>query len=172
MLRQTEDFLPLTMELENLLVTPSVEPEPKVSVVAGLDGTARVKPEYVFPTCDDSRTLTNPGYPSSPRYVLHRSVKPIPDDDAAESATNHATLKMGSSPKRGVEELVDDPVEPPAKKARLSGAEKKRLAIEKQREKKKASRGMNTHRKFTKMHEGLGLCFLIAAGKECDKGTR
>jgi tRNA-dihydrouridine synthase 3 len=56
--------------------------------------------------------------------------------------------------------------EPDAKKPRLSGAQRKKLAKEEQ----KKRRGANKGRKFARAHDQVELCRQVASGKECQHG--
>jgi len=107
------------------------------------------------------------------RYII--SVKPtvILDDDSAEASTNQSVERVEevqphAGEKREAEEDAGKNGEPPAKKAKLSGAERKRLA----REEKKEKRGANKNRKFGMVKEDLDLCWKLAMGNVCQYGDK
>jgi len=60
-------------------------------------------------------------------------------------------------------------LEPPTKRARLSGAQRKQAAKERNAEKKK---GMNKGRRFLRVHDEQEICWRIACGLACDSGDK
>jgi hypothetical protein len=95
------------------------------------------------------------------------------DDDAAEASTNAQSSSQAH--KRSTNDdnsnhlgTVQEGAEPDAKKPRLSGAQRKKLAKEEQKKK----RGANKGRKFPRAHDQLELCRSFASGKECQHGKQ
>ena len=66
------------------------------------------------------------------------------------------------------EGIVDGDGEPPQKKARMSGAQRKKLAKEEQKKRKGANKG----RRFLRQHDEVNLCRSFAARKECEAGDK
>ncbi|CAK5284678.1 unnamed protein product [Mycena citricolor] len=85
--------------------------------------------------------------------IANASSNSVPDDDAAESSAR-PTRDARNSNSNSQHHARDGP--------RLSKAEKKAL--------KKAQTGSNKGRRFAKVHEGVDLCYLVAAGRVCDFG--
>lgn len=112
-----------------------------------------------------------PGSRNHNRFLLEPTARPLPtpDDDAAEAAT--AVSSTLASTEQPEDENGDG--EPPTKKIRLSGAEKKRRARQEAADKRKdKKKGMNTNRKFARVQDEVQLCFKAAVGEPCDFGAR
>lgn len=62
--------------------------------------------------------------------------------------------------------MRDEDGAPAAKRQRLSGAEKKKLA----REKQKANKGANKNRRFNKVRDEHDMCWRVATGDQCPNG--
>ncbi|KZV62143.1 zinc finger dihydrouridine synthase [Peniophora sp. CONT] len=94
--------------------------------------------------------------------VTHVRLQPAVDDDAAEGSTSnvkHARTDEGEDAEE------DGPV---AKKPKLSGAEKRRLA----KEEKKKQRGSNKGRRWAKTKDELDLCWRFAGEGQCEFGDK
>ncbi|VDC04359.1 unnamed protein product [Peniophora sp. CBMAI 1063] len=105
-------------------------------------GTAPVKQEFLVSTSAPAR--------------------PIVDDDAAEGGTSNVKHA------RPDEEEGAGQDEPAAKKPKLSGAEKRRLA----KEEKKKNRGSNKGRRWAKTKDELDLCWRFAGDGQCEFGDK
>jgi len=79
----------------------------------------------------------------------------LPDDDTAEGASRE-------DPASGGEE------EPPFKRQKITGAQRKKIA----KEEKRKNRGANKGRKFGKVTEDVELCWKLASGSECEFGEK
>ncbi|KAG8947230.1 tRNA-dihydrouridine synthase 3 [Tulasnella sp. 419] len=116
--------------------------------------------------------ISNPGIPKAPESLPagYAKIKPefvvlrphIADPSGVEEPAND-TGNEQSSFKDLDPALNSGADEPPKKKLRLSGAEKKKLA----REEGKKKRGMNTNRKFALMKDDVQLCWKAAVGEQC-----
>lgn len=91
------------------------------------------------------------------RYIISAKPTAFVDDDAVEAQSN----PLGSTE-------IDDPNQPPPKKARISGAQKKKIAREEGRKQKGANKG----RKFTKIREEVDVCWKFANGEQCPHGSK
>jgi tRNA-dihydrouridine synthase 3 len=93
------------------------------------------------------------------RFIV--SVRPValPDDDSAEGVVHN---RPGRDPGSGDED------EPPAKKQKLSGAQRKKQV----REEKKKNRGANKGRKFGKVTDEVELCWKLASDLDCEFGEK
>jgi len=89
-------------------------------------------------------------------YRLPIERPPPPDDDAAESAL------PGDVP---CPESNNPDGEPPQKKIRISGAQRKKQAREASQAKKE--RGANKGRRFAKVRENVEICWKVACGEPC-----
>ncbi|KIM28230.1 hypothetical protein M408DRAFT_70263 [Serendipita vermifera MAFF 305830] len=67
---------------------------------------------------------------------------------------------------------VDDGGEPPAKRVKLSGAQRKALAKERSAVERKEKKGMNKSRRFQKVHDEQDICWRIACGRGCELGEK
>jgi tRNA-dihydrouridine synthase 3 len=92
------------------------------------------------------------------------------DDDAAEALGSIDTrgpsrreLEIGDGKDEGLNMNGEENGEPPTKRLRLSGAEKKRRAKEEARKRKGANKG----RKFVKTHDEVLICWAMASGEDC-----
>jgi len=91
---------------------------------------------------------------TSSRYLLTgNNILHTPDDDAAEGTTN----TQGRAQTRDRDSRDDRP----------SGPSRNKLT----KEQKKAQRGANKGRKFGKVRDELDLCWRIANGMTCERGT-
>ncbi|KDQ21164.1 hypothetical protein BOTBODRAFT_122825 [Botryobasidium botryosum FD-172 SS1] len=103
-----------------------------------------------------SLTRSNGEAPVKAEYRLPIERAPAPDDDAAEaSCPSNAPCPEGSN--------VDG--EPPQKKPRVSGAQRKKQAREAHQAKKE--RGANKGRRFAKVREDGEICWKVACGETC-----
>ncbi|KAF8513739.1 zinc finger dihydrouridine synthase [Hysterangium stoloniferum] len=100
--------------------------------------------------------------PVKPEFIISTKA-PTPDDDAAEDTTNPVDEQLAHD----IEADRDDG-EPPAKRQKLSGAQRKKMA----KEDKKKARGANKARKFGKVTEEVELCHKLASGFQCDFGAK
>ncbi|KIJ33534.1 hypothetical protein M422DRAFT_35449 [Sphaerobolus stellatus SS14] len=124
----------------------------------------------------ETRRALPPGVaPVKPEYIISFRPTTLPDDDSAEGSTNQSVERASAlndaahaGEKREADADADaeegDDTEPPVKKQKLSGAQRKRLA----REEKKAKRGANKNRKFGMVHEEVELCWKVAMGETCE----
>lgn len=114
------------------------------------------------------------------RFLIHDSDRvsgtenlPQEDDDLAEEAAYTGT-DGGQGPSGSV--AIEGDAEPQAKRQRLSGAEKKRLARAKDAESrdrnKKDTRGMNKNRSFKSITDTVEICWRFASGETCVNGER
>lgn len=87
---------------------------------------------------------------------------PIPDDDAAETEDT----QRNESKAAGIDE--GEGQEPPNKKQKLSGAQRRKLA----KEEKKKNRGANKNRRFGKVTQEVELCWKLASGAPCEFGDQ
>lgn len=91
------------------------------------------------------------------RYRLPvERLPPPPDDDAAESGNVVEATCTGDGTLDG---------QPPQKKMRISGAQRKKLAKEAKQAKKE--RGANKGRRYAKVREDVEICWKIACGEPC-----
>lgn len=82
------------------------------------------------------------------RYLISYAVQELPDDDAAEGASNNRKRSgEGGYPGSG-------------------GPQRKRMT----KEEKKATRGANKGRRFVKTRDEIDLCWKIANDTECEHG--
>ncbi|KAG8902356.1 tRNA-dihydrouridine synthase 3 [Tulasnella sp. 403] len=111
-------------------------------------GIARIKAQYLVGRPDD--------------------MKPLPDDDAAESGVATQMSHQGALEHERDDNSADlaEGSERPAKKPKLSGAQRKRLA----KEEKAKRKGMNTGRKFVRVQDDIQLCWKAAVGDHCGLG--
>ncbi|PVG01600.1 FMN-linked oxidoreductase [Serendipita vermifera] len=70
-----------------------------------------------------------------------------------------------------IEEEEDDVEEPPNKRVKLSGAQRKKLAKERNAEKRK-NKGQNKGRRFQRIHDEQEICWRLACGLQCDLGEK
>ena len=89
-------------------------------------------------------------------------VRPAVDDDAAEGGTSDV---KHARPDEDESAGQDGPA---AKKPKLSGAEKRRLA----KEEKKKQRGSNKGRRWAKTKDELDLCWRFAGDGQCEFGEK
>ena len=61
--------------------------------------------------------------------------------------------------------------EPPNKRVKISGAQRRKLAKERDADKKK-ERGQNKGRRFQRVHDEQEICWKLACGLVCDLGDR
>lgn len=97
------------------------------------------------------------------RFIVSVRATALPDDDSAEGTTNAARRQpdqrdLGSG----------DEDQPPAKKQKLSGVQRKKLV----KEEKKKNRGANKGRKFGKVTDEVELCWKLASGLDCEFGEK
>lgn len=97
------------------------------------------------------------------RYLIttQAEVLELPDDDALEAGKDHLDDTKEET------EAPDNDGQPPAKRQKLSGAQRKRAAKEEAAKKRKEKKGMNTGRKFARVHDETQLCWKAATGKAC-----
>jgi hypothetical protein len=65
-----------------------------------------------------------------------------------------------------------DELEPPTKRVKLSGAQRRQAAKERNAEKRKEKKGMNKGRRFLRVHDEQEICWKIACGLSCDLGDK
>ena len=65
-----------------------------------------------------------------------------------------------------------DELEPQTKRVKLSGAQRRQAAKERNAEKRKEKKGMNKGRRFLRVHDEQEICWKIACGLPCDLGDR
>ena len=94
------------------------------------------------------------------RFLIHDHPPTAIDDDLAE----------GGHDSRGEDEPRNalDGDEPPTKKPRLSGAQKKKLA----RASGVKQTGANKGRRFAKVRDEIDVCWKFASGETCPNGPR
>lgn len=99
---------------------------------------------------------------------------PQEDDDLAEAAAYTGGSEKAHGPSDSV--VNEGEGEPPAKKQRLSGAEKKRLArardAESRDRNKSETRGQNKNRTFKSITDKVEICWRFANGEPCPNGER
>ncbi|EJU01613.1 FMN-linked oxidoreductase [Dacryopinax primogenitus] len=100
--------------------------------------------------------------PVKAEYLISIQVVDVVDDDAAEGVTNPATNDFAVT-KRSSDEQPEE--EPEHKKQKLSSSQRRRLA----KEERKAKRGQNKNRRFTKAHDEIDLCWNAGRGIKCPK---
>lgn len=61
--------------------------------------------------------------------------------------------------------------EPPTKKMKISGAQRRKMAKERNADKKK-ERGQNKGRRFQRVHDEQEICWKVACGLTCDLGEK
>lgn len=95
---------------------------------------------------------------------------PQEEDDLAEAAAYAGSEKAQDSA------VNEGEGEPPAKKQRLSGAEKKRLArardADSRDRNKSETRGQNKNRTFKSITDKVEICWRFANGEPCPNGER
>jgi hypothetical protein len=74
------------------------------------------------------------------------------------------------------DERINDPIdeegdEPPTKRVKMSGAQRKKLARERNAEKKK-NKGQNKARRFQRVHDEQEICWRLACGLQCELGEK
>lgn len=62
--------------------------------------------------------------------------------------------------------------EPPTKKLKLSGAQKKKLARLKNTDDARNAKGMNTNRRFLHVNDKVDICWRFSNGETCPNGSR
>ncbi|KAH9988117.1 FMN-linked oxidoreductase [Russula compacta] len=101
--------------------------------------------------------------PIKAEYLLSSlgNLQPQADDASAEEGTNHAAQKR--------EQVADSNSQDDRtpKRAKLSGAERRKLT----KEEKKAQRGSNTGRRWAKVRDEVDLCWRFAGSGKCDFGS-
>lgn len=99
-----------------------------------------------------------------PRYLLTANPQPLPqvDDDAAEGSTSKVKRDARDGDRDG-----DGEDGHASKKARLSGAERRKLT----KDEKKQQRGQNKGRRWGKVRDELDLCWRFASEGKCDFGA-
>lgn len=145
----------------------SVQANPRPYIV----GEAPIKQEYLLPKKQKSHSINHS----------------IPDDDVAESNTNHIVQNGSSSnpvrdgngepdPKRI--KIDSDPSDPQPKQ-KLSGAARKKAAKQAAVDAKMESKGAGKHkggqnhgRKFKRLNDVVDLCSKVILGQPCSFGDR
>ena len=86
------------------------------------------------------------------------------------------TTRLHSEANEEEPELVGDDAaedgEPPTKRVKLSGAQRKAAARERNAAARKEKKGINKGRRFMKQHDEQELCWKIACGMNCDTGDK
>jgi hypothetical protein len=87
---------------------------------------------------------------------------------------NEGTAEVGIPGDNAQGEDADaiDELEPPTKRVKLSGAQRRQAAKERNAEKRKEKKGMNKGRRFLRVHDEQEICWKIACGLPCDLGDR
>lgn len=106
--------------------------------------------------------IENPSKDDTPR---------IPQGPLAGTVRTHSEVEEtdGGVAKERAEQGSDG--EPPSKRIKLSGAQKKKLARERNLEKKK-EKGQNKGRRFQRVHDEQEICWRMACGLRCDLGDK
>lgn len=78
------------------------------------------------------------------------------------------TTRLHSEINEEVEQQDDEGGEPPAKRIKLSGAQRKAIAKERNAAARKEKKGINKGRRFQKLHDEQELCWRIACGMPCE----
>ncbi|KAG8805855.1 tRNA-dihydrouridine synthase 3, partial [Serendipita sp. 399] len=155
-------------------------------------GTAPIKPEHVITSI---RNLTQPTEvsketpePTNARTSSSREII-IPEGPLAGSIRGRDEYEADDADD-GTNEGPDQPNmngdttnkdeggdgEPPTKKMKISGAQRRKLAREERKklksEEKKKERGMNKGRRFQRVHDEQEVCWRVACGLECDLKER
>ncbi|TCD67355.1 tRNA-dihydrouridine synthase 3 [Steccherinum ochraceum] len=98
-------------------------------------------------------TTLRPGTaPIKAEFLLSNTVIAVPDDDAAEGGTSHASGNRDNAVER---------------EDSRSGPQRRKPT----REEKKSRKGQNKGRRFQKVRDELELCWKIASGKDCEFGA-
>lgn len=97
--------------------------------------------------------------PIKAAYLIRNTVASGADDDAAERDTNPASAHGNGE--EGGERAV--------KKPKLSGSQRKKLKKAEAAAERKKSRGMNTARKFERIHDANMVCNNISRGRPCPR---
>ena len=120
-------------------------------------GTAPVRAEYA--RFIETRFRLLKPYPLRFLISTAESLQPQVDDASIEEGTNR------SAQKRKQEGNSND--DGSLKKAKLSGAERRKLS----KEEKKAQRGSNKGRRWAKVRDDVDLCWRFAGSGKCDFGS-
>jgi hypothetical protein len=87
---------------------------------------------------------------------------------------NEGTVEEGvqGDNAQGDDADTKDELEPPTKRVKLSGAQRRQAAKERNAEKRKEKKGMNKGRRFLRVHDEQEICWKIACGLSCDLGDK
>lgn len=152
---------------ENTNSSDSSQVNPRPYVV----GEAPIKQEYLLPK------------KQKPHSINHS----IPDDDAAESKTNHivqngsssSSIRDGDGEPDAKRIKIDSDSNDPQPKQKLSGAARKKAAKQAAADAKMESKGTGKHkggqnhgRKFKRLNDVVDLCSKVILGQPCSFGDR
>jgi len=146
-------------------------------------GTAPIKPECVH-TVQYCRflirsryliDLTQPSQDLSVQSLPAETDSFVPEGPLAGKPRLHSEINPEESVTGRDEAAVegeDGVEEPPTKRVKLSGAQRRQAAKERNAEKKKEKKGMNKGRRFLRVHDEQEICWKIACGLPCDLGDK
>ena len=93
------------------------------------------------------------------------SSKPLTEERViTHESANNAEIVHAGIVRRREEDVDAPPGEPPAKKPKLSGAQRKKLA----KEAKQKQRGQNKARRFLRVSDEVDVCWKVACSLPCD----
>lgn len=155
---------------QNTISSDSIQVNPRRYIV----GEAPIKQEYLLPK----------------KHKSHSINQSVPDDDVAESKTNHSVQNESfSNPnkdrdqdgdgKREAKRAKLDSDSDPQPKQKLSGAARKKAAKQAAADAKMQSKaagkhkgGQNHGRKFKRMNDLVDLCSQVILGQPCSFGDK